>query len=97
MATIDIDLDEFDFDDLIKEVTDRLNYEKHLSDYESKLLIALAKQIGTSLTMDLLPNFPSLADEMKAEFAGELMEKYSEAQLREMADQYEFKNQKSPV
>jgi hypothetical protein len=66
MATIDIDLDEFDFDDLIKEVTYRLKYEKHLSDYESKLLIALAKQIGTSLTMDLLPNFPSLADEMKA-------------------------------
>lgn len=94
MAYVDIELDDIDFDDLVIEVTDRLKYESKLSEHEQRLLKKLAKAIGKALSLEMLPDMASLADQMKAEFTAELREKYTENQLREMESDYSFKTKK---
>ena len=94
MAYVDIELDDIDFDDLVIEVTDRLKYESKLSEHEQGLLKKLAKAIGKALSLEMLPDMASLADQMKAEFTAELREKYTENQLREMESEYSFKTKK---
>lgn len=97
MAYIEIELDDIDFDDLVREVTDRLKSDKDLSDYEERLVRDLAKEIGKALNHNILTEGISLADQMKLEYVHELMDRYSENQLREMAEMYQNSKQKTPV
>jgi hypothetical protein len=84
MAYIDIDLGEFDFDDLLIEIIDRIPRRKPYTVSEQLLV----NKFATILEKNSARN---LADEMKMEFLMELKEKYTEAQLREMQSAFQIK------
>lgn len=92
MAQIDIELDEFDFDDLVTEVTDRLKLENKVSrewnSFQKKNLKLLYQQLSQALYNQVTPEYQSLAEEMKVEFLKEIQPKYTEFQLREMEAEY---------
>jgi hypothetical protein len=89
MAYVEIDLCEVDFDDLVREVIDQLKENsKYRTPIEKKLLRELVKESAIAIKLTSLPEVTNLKDELKLEYAKELMEKYSEEQLREMEKDY---------
>lgn len=94
MASIEIELDDLYFDDLVTEVTDRLKIENKVSgewhDYQKKKLKSLYQEIGQALHNQVTPYSQSLAEEMKVDFLKEIQPKYTETQLREMEAEYRF-------
>ena len=88
-VNVDVDLDEFDFDDLLIEVISRLKraskFKNHrdLTDNHEQLL-ELGVILSKTIKRNCIPAADNLADEMKNEFMSELSQRYSEDKLREM-------------
>lgn len=94
MATVEIELDDLDFDDLVAEVTDRLKLENKVGGewhaFQKKKLKALYQEISQALHNHIIPESQSLAEEMKVDFLREIKDKYTEDQLRKMEAEYRF-------
>jgi hypothetical protein len=78
MATIDIDLDDINHDDLIEEVIDRLKPNAWNS-FREKHLKKL--QAGLSKNESMILPYSTLEDQMKCELLKEVWDKYSSAEL----------------
>lgn len=91
MALVDIDLEEFDLDDLIKEVKMRVISNKKFVGYEIVQLKELAREINAKISLQVDIEVPNLKDHFKNQYLIELREKYSEEQLREMVEVYNEK------
>jgi hypothetical protein len=89
MALVEIDLDGVDFDDLLNEVIERFRSKHKLEiNSEQALIRRMLKEGAKALNMISIPEMDNIKDEMKLDFAKELMERYSEDQLREMEKNY---------
>lgn len=87
---IDVDIEEFDFDDILIELKQRLRSKSIYSEYELNHLKDVMKKIQK--IPDIAKIFPAdnLADEMKREYVNEVYEKYTEQQIRSAIGFWEF-------
>ena len=82
-VSVDVDLDDIDFDDLVNELCERLNRSKRMNPKQKKELIEACTEILASLDKDTdtLIKVKSLDDKIKYEHLKKVFSKYSPSQL----------------
>jgi hypothetical protein len=84
---VDVDLDEIDTEDLVREVADRLtsSSRKNLTDIQKKLLRAAVKELNAVLnnSVEGEVNCVTIEDQMKMEIIKTAFTKYTSWQLEE--------------
>lgn len=82
-VSVDVDLDDIDFDDLVNELCERLNRSKRINPKQKKELIEACTEILASLDQDTdtLIEVKSLDDKIKYEHLKKVFNKYSTSQF----------------
>lgn len=95
MATIDIDLSDFDFDDLVNEVTRQINRGWKMSGVEKQAVEELRKSLNLHPVKQAYWESDNLAEQLKHEYLTELKDQYTEQQIRLAIGYWEFHNKPS--